>query len=195
MKKIISMEKYIEMGKVKVVPVETEIPSDVAKPSVQAEIPSEPSEPEVKQELKTEELAIEAPVVEAPVVEESKPKPKKEQATITCENCNKSMLMKTYKYSHMKLCKPAVSEPPPPPPTPEPKAKAKARAKREPKPKVEKPAPVKPEFNGNVSFTHFKEMKELMPAPPTHIEVYRQAREQRQQVRVQRVKNLISQAL
>ena len=52
----------------------------------------------------------------------------------------------------MKLCKPAVSEPPPPPPTPEPKAKA--RAKREPKPKVDKPTTVKPEFNGNVSFTH-----------------------------------------
>ena len=172
------------MGKVKVVPVETEIPSDVAEPSVKEELPSEP---EVKQEIKTEELAI-----EAPIIEETKPKPKKEQATITCENCGKSMLMKTYKYSHMKLCKPAVSEPPPPPPTPEPKAKA--RAKREPKPKVEKPTPVKPEFNGEVSFTVFKEMKELMPPPP-HIEVYRQAREQRQQVRVQRVKNLISQAL
>ena len=188
MKNIISVEKYIEMGKVKVVPVETEIPSDVAEPSIQAEIPSEPSEPsepEVKQELKKEELAI-----EAPVVEESKPKPKKEQATITCENCNKSMLMKTYKYSHMKLCKPAVSEPPPPPPTPEPKAKA--RAKREPKPKVEKPAPVKPEFNGNVSFTHFKEMKELMPAPP---DAYTAMRQQRIIVKQQRVKNLISQAI
>ena len=175
------------MGKVKVVPVETEIPSDVTEPSVKEEQPSEPSEPEVKPEIKTEELAI-----AAPTVEESKPKPKKEQATITCENCNKSMLMKTYKYSHMKLCKPAVSEPPPPPPTPEPKAKA--RAKREPKPKVEKPAPAKPEFNGDVSFTHFKEMK-ATPPPPTHVEVYRQAREQRQQVRVQRVKNLISQAI
>ena len=186
MKNIISVEKYIEMGKVKVVPVETEIPSDVAE-LVQAEIPSEP---EVKQELKTEELAIEAPVVEAPVAEKSKPKPKKKQVTITCENCNKSMLMKTYKYSHMKLCKPAVSEPPPPPPTPEPKAKA--RAKREPKPKVEKPAPVKPEFNGNVSFTHFKEMKELMPAPP---DAYTAMRQQRIIVKQQRVKNLISQAI
>ena len=182
------------MGKVKVVPVETEIPSDVAEPSVQAEIPSEPSEPsepEVKQEVK-QEVKTEAPVVEAPVVEESKPKPKKEQATITCENCNKSMLMKTYKYSHMKLCKPAVSEPPPPPPTPEPKAKAKARAKREPKPKVEKPTPVKPEFNGNVSFTHFKEMKELMPAPP---DPYTAMRQQRIIVKQQRVKNSISQAI
>ena len=53
MENIISMEKYIEMGKVKVVPVETEIPSDVAEPSVKEELPSEPSEPEVKQEIKT----------------------------------------------------------------------------------------------------------------------------------------------
>ena len=70
-----SIEKYIEMGKVKVVPVEqetpVEIPSDVAEPSIK-----EPSEPEVKSEpvaeqlqqgvlqSKTEPLAIEAPVVE-----------------------------------------------------------------------------------------------------------------------------------
>ena len=61
MKNIISVEKYIEMGKVKVVPVETEIPSDVAEPSIQAEIPSEPSEPsepEVKQESKKEEFRL-----------------------------------------------------------------------------------------------------------------------------------------
>ena len=73
------MEKYIVLGKVKVVPVETEIPLDVAEPSVKEEQPSEPSEPDVKPEIKTEELAI-----AAPTVEESKPKPKKEQATITC---------------------------------------------------------------------------------------------------------------
>ena len=57
------MEKYIEMGKVKVVPVETEIPSDVTEPSVKEEQPSEPSEPEVKPEPKTEELAVAAPTV------------------------------------------------------------------------------------------------------------------------------------
>jgi hypothetical protein len=57
------------MGKVKVVPVEQEvpvdIPSDVGEPDVKEELPSEP-------EVKQESLAI-----EAPVVEESKSKPKK----------------------------------------------------------------------------------------------------------------------
>ena len=98
--------------------------------------------------------------------------------------------MKTYKYSHLKLCKPPAPEPPPPPP-PAPKAKAKARVKKE-KPHEEKPVTLKPEFDGHVSFSH---VKETAPPPPTHVEVYRQAREQRQQVRVQRVKSLIAQAI
>ena len=192
MENIISIEKYIEMGKVKVVPVETETPSDVAEP----EVKEEPSEPEVKSEpdVKQESLAI-----EAPVVEESKPK--KEPSMISCENCGKSMLMKTYKYSHMKVCKPLVPEPPPPPPpTPEPKVKAKRAPPKlnaappkpkaaPPKPKAEKPVIAKPEFSGEVSFSNFE-------APQlSHTDLYRQAREQRQQVRVQRVRSLISQAI
>ena len=98
------------------------------------------------------------------------------------------MLMKTYKYSHLKLCKPAVPEPPPPPP-PEPKAKAKRVAK----PRIEKPIPAKPEFNGNVSFTHIQETtRELIPAPP---DPYTALRQQRMIVKTQRVKHLISQAI
>ena len=185
------------MGKVKVVPVETEIPSDVAEPSENQESPP-PSEPEVKSEQllqgvlqsRTEPDVIqESLAVEAPVVEESKPK--KEPSMISCENCGKSMLMKTYKYSHMKVCKPLVPEPPPPPPpTPEPKAKAKPKPKAAPpKPKAEKPVIAKPEFSGEVSFSNFE-------APQlSHTDLYRQAREQRQQVRVQRVRSLISQAI
>ena len=174
------------MGKIKVVPVDNEAPTDVAQPEVKEEVkeelptePTEQPEPETKQEL----------AIEALVSEESKPKPKKEQTMISCENCGKSMLMKTYKkYSHLKLCRPPAPEtPPPPPPTPEPKAKAKA--KREPKPKAEKPVLEKPEFNGEVSFSHVKE------SAPSHVDIYRQAREQRQQVRVQRVKSLIAQAV
>ena len=122
--------------------------------------------------------------IEPPVIEEIKPAPKKEQANVTCENCGKSMLMKTYKYSHLKLCKPAVPEPPPPPPEP------KAKAKRVAKPKVEKPTIIQPVFTGEVSFTHVKE-----PDPPSHIEVYKQAKDQRQQLRVQRVKSLIARAI
>ena len=175
------------MGKVKVVPVETEIPSDVAEPSVREETPP-PSEPEVKSEPVVEELAIEAPPPEP------KTNMKKEPSMISCEKCGKSMLMKTFKYSHLKVCKSSEPEPeappppPPPPPTPEPKAKVK---RAPPKPKAENPVIPKPEFKGEVSFSHYNEP---MP-PPSYIETYRQSREQRQQVRVQRVKSLISQAL
>ncbi len=101
------------MGKVKVVPVE-QAPVEVQQPEAPEQVAPEP---EVKEEPVAEILAIEAPVVAGS-------KPKKEQANVTCENCGKSMLMKTYKYSHLKLCKPAIPEPPPPPP-PEPKPKAK----------------------------------------------------------------------
>jgi hypothetical protein len=169
------------MGKVKVVPVETEIPSDVAEPDVKEELPSEPSE--VKTEPVVESLAI-----EAPVVEESKSK--KEPSMISCENCGKSMLMKTYKYSHMKVCKQVEPPPPPPPPPPTPEPKVKAK-RAPPKPKAAKPVSVKPEFNGEVSFSNFEAPEHQV----SHIDLYRQAREQRQQVRVQRVRSLISQAL
>ena len=158
------------MGKVKVVPVEqeapVETPSDVAEPSEK-----EPSEPEVKSEQllqgvlqsKTEQLlqgvlqsktepVVESLAFEAPVVEESKPK--KQPPMISCENCGKSMLMKTYKYSHMKVCKQVEAPPPPPPPpTPEPKVKAK---RAPPKQKAEKPVIAKPEFSGEVSFSNFE---------------------------------------
>ena len=160
------------MGKVKVVPVDQ-------APEQEQPTPVEPVvEPVAEQapEPVAEILAIEPPVI-------AEAKPKKEQANVTCENCGKSMLMEAYKYSHLKLCKPAVPEPPPPP---EPKAKAKRVAK----PKVEKPTIVQPVFTGEVSFTHVKE-----PDPPSHIEVYKQAKDQRQQLRVQRVKSLIAQAI
>ena len=173
------------MGKVKVVPVEQEAPVETLQPEVKEETPSEP-------EVKQESLAI-----EAPVVEESKPAPKKEQTMITCDKCGKSMLMKTFKYSHSKVCKPSTPEPPPPPPTPEPTPpptpEPKAKVKRAPpKPKAEKTVIAKPEFNGQVSFNHFDDAPQHQVS---HIDLYRQAREQRQQVRVQRVRSLISQAI
>ena len=161
------------MGKVKVVPIDQESSLEVP-PSEEVPVVPEPVAPEPVAEI----LAI-----EAPVIEENKPEPKKEQVSVTCDNCGKSMLMKTYKYSHLKLCKPVVPEPPPPP---EPKAKAKRVAK----PKVVKPAIVQPVFTGEVSFTHGRES-----APPSHIEVYKQAKDQRIQLRVQRVKSLIEQAI
>ena len=96
------------------------------------------------------------------------------------------MLMKTYRYTHQKLCKdknappppptPPPPPPPPPPPTPEPKPK-----------RASKPKEVKKEAEpmGVVSFNEFN--------PP--IDPYRALREQRLLVRQQRVKHLISQAL
>ena len=93
MEKVISTEKYIEMGKVKVVPVEQEAPVEVQQPEVPEQVEKVAPEPEVKEEPVAEILAIEAPVFEGAI-----PKPKKEQANVTCEHCGKSMLMKTYKY-------------------------------------------------------------------------------------------------
>ena len=103
---------------------------------------------------------------------------------ITCENCNKKVLMKTYKYSHQKVCK-ASNVPPPPPPTPEPEPK---KAKRVSKPKEKKEEQVevpKPEFNGVVSFDHMKPV----------IDPYLAMRQERVLKRQQRVKSLISQAI
>ena len=115
---------------------------------------------------------------------------------VTCDVCNKSMLTKTYKYSHQKLCKPSVPEaPPPPPPTPEVKqtstraAKAKAKPKAKPEPIEVYEQPPKSHWDGKVSFDH------LQPPPPSSHDIYKAAREQRQQVRIQRVKSLISQAI
>ena len=177
------------MGKVKVVPVEQEAPVETLQPEVKEE---SPSEPEVKSEPVAETLAI-----EAPVFEEAAQTTKKEQTMITCEKCGKSMLMKTFKYSHLKVCKSSEPEPPPPPPTPEstppPTPEPKAKVKRAPpKPKAEKTVIAKPEFNGQVSFNHFDDTPQHQVS---HIDLYRQAREQRQQVRVQRVRSLISQAI
>ena len=113
MEKLISIEKYIEMGKVKLVPVDQ-------APEQEQPTPVEPVVEPVAEPV-AEILAIEPPVI-------AEAKPKKEQANVTCENCGKSMLMKTYKYSHLKLCKPAIPEPPPPP---EPKVAPLKNNKRE----------------------------------------------------------------
>ena len=187
------------MGKVKVVEIENDVPAPEA-PAPEAAAPEEPtSQPELSQ---VEETQIEAP---KPTVEEKQPEPKKKQLEyVTCEVCNKSMLVKTFKYSHQKLCKP---EPPPPPPTPEPKAKRVAKPKAapetspnptpQPKPKkVAKPAiqskeveevetQSKPTFTGVVSFKDFQPV----------VDPYAAMRQQRLIVRQQRVKSLISQAI
>ena len=109
---------------------------------------------------------------------------------ITCETCNQSILMKTYKYSHKKLCQSKnAPTPPPPPPTPEPEPEPKKeKPKRMAKPKQKKEEvvvepPPEPKFDGRVSFN------ELQPDP------YTRMRQERLMIRQQRVKSLISQAI
>jgi len=174
---------------------------DVAENEVVIEAPVE--------ETPIVEPVVEEPVVEEPAVEESKaiedvpnsepPKQILKQSIsdryITCDFCNKNMLMKTYKYSHKKLCETKNAPPPPPPPPPPPSPEPKKRIKRESKPKVAETKEPKyanevlqqappNTFNGVVSFNDF---------PP--VDPYTAMREQRLIARQSRVKSLISQAI
>ena len=140
--------------------VETlEIPETVETPEPIAD------EPPIQEDLKTDE-------VEPP----KEVKTKKQDEKITCSICNKTMLMKTYKYTHQKLCKPV-----------EPTKAVEPTKVVEEKPKA-KPKEASLTNLGEVSFKEFKEM-------PDPLDIYRAAKEQRQQVRIQRVKSLISQAI
>ena len=171
--------------KIKVVDV---APADVAETP---EVVEEESAPQVEdvtpvEEAKEEEVIEEQPVDEIKEIEIVKKE--KPMEYITCEHCNKKVLMKTYKYSHQKVCRASnVPPPPPPPPTPEPEPK-KEKAKRVAKPKEKKEVQVevpKPEFNGVVSFDHMKQV----------IDPYIAMRQERVLIRQQRVKSLISQAI
>ena len=152
---------------------------------------------ETKEEAREEETQpIDDKVEEAiVVVEEKKPKQILKQTiaekNVTCEFCNKEMLMKTYRYTHKTLCA-LKHAPPPPPPPPTPEPEPKKRVKRESKPKEVKPievkqpeAPQKSQFDGVVSFNEFPRVEDP----------YQAMRQQRLMVRQQRVKSLISQAV
>ena len=178
--------KVYRMGKIKVVEIENDVPAPEPS-SIEAEPPS-PTQPEYTQvEIPKSE---EAPIT---VIAE-KPKATKEKKLeyVTCDVCNKSMLTKTYKYSHQKLCKPEAP-PPPPPPTPEPRPKRAAKAKAAPKaaPIEVYQDPPKQTWDGRVSFNNVRDT----PPQPSVADLYNTAREQRQQVRTSRVKSLISQAI
>jgi hypothetical protein len=145
--------------------VETlEIPETVETPEPIAD------EPPIQEDLKTDE-------VEPP----KEVKTKKQDEKITCSICNKTMLMKTYKYTHQKLCKPVEQVP------------IKSKSKIEPTKEVQEKPKVKPKEASltNLGEVSFKEFKEI----PNPLDIYRAAKEQRQQVRIQRVKSLISQAI
>ena len=185
------------MVKVKAVNIKpVESASEETQPSegTKEEIVSEPEEvKEVAEEVIQDvikEIVQEVP----PVTEEIKHvKTKKAPATGKCDNCGKEMLMKTLKYSHMKLCMPPVPEAPtPPPPAPvavveKPKPK---RAPAKPKaPVAEAPvAQEKSTFDGVVDFSVSRKVL-------SHEEEYNQMRQTRLQHKQARVKNLISQAI
>ena len=146
-------------------------------------------EPQPIEEVQpVEEVKEEVVIEEQPKTEEVTSKgldKSKPLEYINCENCNKKVLMKTYKYSHQKVCKAKPAPPPPPAPEPTPK---KERPKRVAKQKEKKEVPVeapKPEFNGVVSFD------EMRPV----VDPYLALRHDRVMARQQRVKSLIFQAI
>ena len=154
-----------------------------AKP-IEQPTPVEPTAVEVEDPIQEdvkpieEEVVEEAQVIDAPQV--ALTKQPKQCEYITCENCNKNMLMNTFRYSHKKVCDAKNKPPPPPPPSPEPKTRPKriAKPKEIKQAEVVEPEIPKQAFDGVVSFDPFLAM-----------------REQRQMVRTQRVKSLISQAI
>jgi hypothetical protein len=188
--KVVAVENVeLSSSKMKLISPTDELQENVDKLAQVDHLEKPPSEPEV-----TEPEV--PPVVESPSSDQSlvveakmevleppkETKTKKKDEKMTCPVCNKTMLTKTYKYTHQALCKPKEPAPSPPPKAPQ------SKPKKEAKPKT-KEIP-------SVSFDDFKEMKELMPAPPPdYATQYRAAREQRQQIRTQRVKSLISQAI
>ena len=62
----------------------------------------EPQDETVKEEIEEDE---------SPKTPEIEAKPLKQQKMISCPNCNKEMLNKTYKYYHSIKCKPLEKEP------------------------------------------------------------------------------------
>jgi hypothetical protein len=167
--------------KIKVVDVTPVEAIEEVAPEPQPVEESQPvEETQPVEEVKEEVVVEDKPIEETKNVDASK----KPLEYINCENCNKKVLMKTYKYSHQKVCKAKPAPPPPPAPEPTPK---KERPKRAAKPKEKKEVPVeapKPEFNGVVSF-------EMRPV----VDPYLALRQDRVMARQQRVKSLISQAI
>ena len=171
------------MVKVKVVNIKpVESASDETQPSegTKEEIISEPEELKEVAEEVIQDVIKEVVAEVPPVPEEIKNvKTKKAPATGKCDNCGKEMLMKTLKYSHMKLCMPPVPETPtPPPPAPvavveKPKPK---RAPAKPKaPVAEAPvAQEKSTFDGVVDFSVSRKVL-------SHEEEYNQMRQSRLQ--------------
>ena len=167
--------------KIKVVDVATEEvkPDEETKPI--EEVKDIEDVKQVEEDKPVEEVKPVEIVVEAIKDVKEEIKPKKQPEYVNCENCNKKVLMKTYKYSHLNVCKgkrnpPEPPQAPAPPPTPSPE-KPKRASKQKEEPIIQE----KPEFHGVVSFSN--------PDPYTIL------RQERALIRQQRVKSLISQAI
>ena len=108
--------------KVKVVNLSGDVP--IVNETVEAKVDEPVNEVKVETVVETVVEPKVEPVVEPKVepVVETKEEPKKskaEQQMATCELCGKTMLAKNLKYAHPKVCKKRPpSPPPPPPPTP-----------------------------------------------------------------------------
>ena len=114
---------------VKVVDLNTEaVEEEAPTPEPIEEAPKE-EEPEVLNEVvKTEEPKEE-------VKEEVKPKRQTQKDRIQCPKCLKEVSLKTYRYTHEKICQGQLSDKPVKPHTnPRPKAKQQAKPKQPPKP-------------------------------------------------------------
>ena len=112
--------------KIKVVNVDMTIKSDPVV-EIQNENLKDVIEPEIIQPIEAAPIITEPPKVEEPIKSEdeiiidtnTKPE-KKPVATGTCDLCGKTMLLKNLKYAHPKVCKsrpPPPTLPPPPPPS------------------------------------------------------------------------------
>ena len=179
------MEYYI-MVKVKVVDV---MPTEELPQEIQPEQTEQPEQPDEPTAEVVEDVP-EVPTLDTPV-EESKTTKKKTAPTGKCDHCGKEMLMKTLKYSHLKLCMPPAPPPPPPPPIvekPKPKRappRAKPQVAASPEPTLA--AIQKPTFDGVVDLGERKGR--------TQDELFQQMRQERLQHKQARVKSLISQAI
>jgi hypothetical protein len=179
-----SIEIYIEMvKKLKVVDVdqaEAEKPVEVVEEKPIEVIEEKPLE--VIEEKQPEVIEQKPPEVAEVKPEIMKPKAKpvaklteKHIEEVTCENCNKKMLMKTYKYSHQKVCK-VVADPK----TPAPKKQTDTPFQQEP---------------SNTNTVSFDVHDQPFPNGNAYLNTWNELRQQRHMVRQQRVKSLISQAI
>ena len=68
-------------------------------------------EPSLEHSESDEPPTKEAPIDEAQIEPKPKRQSKKQQEYVSCPHCNKSMLLKTFKYYHSYKCKPEVPQP------------------------------------------------------------------------------------